>query len=197
MNLYAYLRVGPHGRIYIPSEFNKHVGLSDGPAFIEAKLCDDGYIELGPVIPGSKPPRVVSEMLPGLVVPEPFDDPRAANESAARGYGCDLWDETAYLLRSPENARRLMEAIVEDKARDGGSAHDSAMSETSMPAGWTVTVEDGCVRVGLPSWRPAEGWFGPDEARGLGLALRVASSEAASTESGASKSTGIELGTDE
>jgi len=29
----------------------------------------------------------------------------------------DSWQETVYLLRSPENARRLMEAIARDKAR--------------------------------------------------------------------------------
>jgi antitoxin YefM len=28
----------------------------------------------------------------------------------------DSWQETVYLLRSPENARRLMEAVVRDKA---------------------------------------------------------------------------------
>ena len=30
----------------------------------------------------------------------------------------DSWQETVYLLRSPENARRLMEAVARDKARD-------------------------------------------------------------------------------
>lgn len=28
----------------------------------------------------------------------------------------DSWQETVYLLRSPENARRLMEAVVRDRA---------------------------------------------------------------------------------
>lgn len=28
----------------------------------------------------------------------------------------DSWQETVYLLRSPENARRLMEAVARDKA---------------------------------------------------------------------------------
>jgi antitoxin YefM len=28
------------------------------------------------------------------------------------------WQETVYLLRSPENARRLMEAVARDKASD-------------------------------------------------------------------------------
>ena len=30
----------------------------------------------------------------------------------------DSWQETVYLLRSPENARRLMEAVARDKAGD-------------------------------------------------------------------------------
>ncbi len=33
----------------------------------------------------------------------------------------DSWQETVYLLRSPENARRLMEAVARDKARVAGS----------------------------------------------------------------------------
>ena len=28
----------------------------------------------------------------------------------------DSWQETVYLLRSPENARRLMEAVARDRA---------------------------------------------------------------------------------
>jgi antitoxin YefM len=32
----------------------------------------------------------------------------------------DSWQETVYLLRSPENARRLMEAVVRDKAGRSG-----------------------------------------------------------------------------
>lgn len=30
----------------------------------------------------------------------------------------DSWQETVYLLRSPENARRLMEAVARDRAGD-------------------------------------------------------------------------------
>jgi antitoxin YefM len=37
----------------------------------------------------------------------------------------DSWQETVYLLRSPENAKRLMEAVARDKAGD-------AMVTTSM-----------------------------------------------------------------
>jgi len=32
----------------------------------------------------------------------------------------DSWQETVYLLRSPENARRLMEAVARDKASHPG-----------------------------------------------------------------------------
>jgi len=34
----------------------------------------------------------------------------------------DSWQETVYLLRSPENARRLMEAVARDKAGRPGVA---------------------------------------------------------------------------
>ena len=40
----------------------------------------------------------------------------------------DSWQETVYLLRSPENARRLMEAGARDKGAD--------------PAGHTTSVEE-------------------------------------------------------
>ena len=42
----------------------------------------------------------------------------------------DSWQETVYLLRSPENARRLMEAVARDKARD------------SAPVGYTKSIEE-------------------------------------------------------
>jgi antitoxin YefM len=32
----------------------------------------------------------------------------------------DAWQETVYLLRSPANARRLMEAVARDKAGEAG-----------------------------------------------------------------------------
>lgn len=34
----------------------------------------------------------------------------------------DSWQETVYLLRSPENARRLMEAVARDKASHSARA---------------------------------------------------------------------------
>ena len=34
----------------------------------------------------------------------------------------DSWQETVYLLRSPENARRLMEAVTRDRASRSTSA---------------------------------------------------------------------------
>ncbi|MDN4520364.1 type II toxin-antitoxin system Phd/YefM family antitoxin [Mycolicibacterium austroafricanum] len=35
----------------------------------------------------------------------------------------DSWQETVYLLRSPENARRLMEAVARDKAGQHATPH--------------------------------------------------------------------------
>lgn len=35
----------------------------------------------------------------------------------------DSWQETVYLLRSPENARRLMEAVARDKVSHPASAN--------------------------------------------------------------------------
>lgn len=45
----------------------------------------------------------------------------------------DSWQETVYLLRSPENARRLMEAVARDKA--GHSADTKSMNELREMAG--------------------------------------------------------------
>ena len=36
----------------------------------------------------------------------------------------DAWQETVYLLRSPENARRLMEAVARDRAGRSTPAED-------------------------------------------------------------------------
>lgn len=36
----------------------------------------------------------------------------------------DSWQATVYLLRSPENAQRLMEAVARDKAAHSSSATD-------------------------------------------------------------------------
>ena len=36
----------------------------------------------------------------------------------------DSWQETVYLLRSPENARRLMEAVARDKAASPASVSE-------------------------------------------------------------------------
>lgn len=40
----------------------------------------------------------------------------------------DSWQETVYLLRSPENARRLMEAVARDKG--------------SRPASYTTSIDE-------------------------------------------------------
>ena len=45
----------------------------------------------------------------------------------------DSWQETVYLLRSPENARRLMEAVARDKA--GQSAFTKSVEELRDMAG--------------------------------------------------------------
>jgi antitoxin YefM len=45
----------------------------------------------------------------------------------------DSWQETVYLLRSPENARRLMEAVARDRA--GHSALTKSTNELREMAG--------------------------------------------------------------
>ena len=45
----------------------------------------------------------------------------------------DSWQETVYLLRSPENARRLMEAVARDKA--GHSSLTKSIDELREMAG--------------------------------------------------------------
>jgi antitoxin YefM len=45
----------------------------------------------------------------------------------------DSWQETVYLLRSPENARRLMQAVARDKA--GHSALAKSVDELRQAAG--------------------------------------------------------------
>ncbi|MFJ7259396.1 type II toxin-antitoxin system Phd/YefM family antitoxin [Streptomyces globosus] len=46
---------------------------------------------------------------------------------------CEAWQETVYLLRSPANARRLMEAVERDRA--GTAAAAKSMEELQAPAG--------------------------------------------------------------
>ena len=48
----------------------------------------------------------------------------------------DSWQETVYLLRSPENARRLMEAVGRDKAgRAIPAEHATSIDELEEMAG--------------------------------------------------------------
>ncbi len=48
----------------------------------------------------------------------------------------DSWQETVYLVRSPENARRLMEAVARDKAGDPTSPrHTTTIDELQEMAG--------------------------------------------------------------
>ena len=45
----------------------------------------------------------------------------------------DSWQETVYLLRSPENAKRLMEAVARDRADHAGV--DTSLDELRGMAG--------------------------------------------------------------
>ncbi len=45
----------------------------------------------------------------------------------------DAWQETVYLLRSPENARRLMDAVARD--RSGGDASTVSIDQLREMAG--------------------------------------------------------------
>lgn len=48
----------------------------------------------------------------------------------------DSWQETVYLLRSPENARRLMEAVARDKSdRPATGGHIASIDELRELAG--------------------------------------------------------------
>ncbi len=48
----------------------------------------------------------------------------------------DSWQETVYLLRSPENARRLMEAVARDKAgRPAQAEYTKSVDELREMAG--------------------------------------------------------------
>jgi antitoxin YefM len=48
----------------------------------------------------------------------------------------DSWQETVYLLRSPENARRLMEAVARDKASQRAPAqYTKSIDELQEMAG--------------------------------------------------------------
>jgi antitoxin YefM len=48
----------------------------------------------------------------------------------------DSWQETVYLLRSPENARRLMEAVARDKAsRPAPASYAKSIDELKEMAG--------------------------------------------------------------
>ncbi|WP_201408512.1 type II toxin-antitoxin system Phd/YefM family antitoxin [Mycobacterium paraintracellulare] len=48
----------------------------------------------------------------------------------------DSWQETVYLLRSPENARRLMEAVARDKTnRPAQASYAKSLDELQEMAG--------------------------------------------------------------
>ncbi|MEE3755303.1 type II toxin-antitoxin system Phd/YefM family antitoxin [Mycobacterium intracellulare] len=47
----------------------------------------------------------------------------------------DSWQETVYLLRSPENARRLMEAVARDQAHSAEGIQEASIDELRRLAG--------------------------------------------------------------
>lgn len=47
----------------------------------------------------------------------------------------DSWQETVYLLRSPENARRLMDAVARDRAGSLESGHSTSIDTLREMAG--------------------------------------------------------------
>ena len=47
----------------------------------------------------------------------------------------ESWQETVYLLRSPENARRMMEAVARDRARPSDSRAVTIEELRSMAGG--------------------------------------------------------------
>lgn len=47
----------------------------------------------------------------------------------------DSWQETVYLLRSPENARRLMEAVARDKGESTRAGQEKSLDELREMAG--------------------------------------------------------------
>lgn len=158
MNLYRYLRVGPRGRIYIPAEFHEHIGLPDGPAFIEAKLCVDNFIELGPVIPGVNRPRV-SEVLPGLVVDDPVDEPVPAEEQAE-------WESYRDLER--RRTRDPWRDVPQRQREDP----EAFVRPSGMPSGWRIVGRAGRIHFEVPA-TAADGAFELTETEALtaGIAL--------------------------
>ena len=76
----------------------------------------------------------------------------------------DSWQETVYLLRSPENARRLMEAVARDKAsRTVPANHTTSIDELEEMAGGqegegsTSILTPG--RTSCSGWRRTAGWL--------------------------------------
>lgn len=117
MNLHTHLKVEPGGWIQIPAEFHKHMGLPEGPVYIEATLCIDGYVELGPVIPGSEFPRNHAAD-PDWIAPGTLDDPLPADELAAwesdRELSTgDLPNDESHSSRSEDREVRVQDIVQE------------------------------------------------------------------------------------
>lgn len=145
MNLFAYLRVGPGGSIYLPAEFREQIGLADAPAYIEARLAVDGVIALGPVVLGDIPPRTFGQHT-GLEVPQPLEEPLPSNELAEWEANRDLVDHE---IRDPW--RDVPETAGEEVASrpvgsdrplaEGDSLDVLSGADWSAVAEWYVDVE--------------------------------------------------------
>ena len=66
-------------------------------------------------------------------MPQCASPPRPANAVLMSAADYPPWQETIYLLRSPANARRLMEAVARDKA--GTSSVAKTIEELESLAG--------------------------------------------------------------
>lgn len=66
-------------------------------------------------------------------------------------------EETAYLLRSPENARRLFEGIARAKRGEGVVVSDEALAILKREIGRGSTYEAAVARAGIPDIAPKEG----------------------------------------
>ena len=75
----------------------------------------------------------------------------------------DSWQETIYLLRSPANARRLMEAVARDKSQPGRRRQDHG--GTPGPGGRVVRS----IHFDPDAWEDFLYWLGADRK----MAIRI------------------------
>lgn len=65
-------------------------------------------------------------------------------------------EETAYLLRSPENARRLFEGIGRAQRGEGVVVSDAALATLRREIARGASYEEAMARAGLPDLAPPE-----------------------------------------